>query len=474
MTDRSPRLLAPALIALALLAGCSSAPPARDKKPEVILRTEAHDERAGAEEAERVAAEIGLLEDRALTSYVSQVGQRLARNAPRGHFSYRFQVVDQDAPNAFALPGGYIFVSRGLLALSNSEDELANVIGHEIVHVALRHAAARQSLMRDLPAIFRHAAMGQVASYSRDQEREADRLGQGLTAVAGFDPQGMADFLKDLDYTERLRLGHSRMPGYLDTHPTTGERVAEAGVRARSISWKRQPPITGGRNAYLRRLDGLVVGTASTEGVFAGDRFLHPELGFSMRLPADWELVNTRKAVGAISPRRDGQVFLEFQGRGSDPEQASAEFIEEAREQGLRIDSSRPLLIGEFAAFRALGRAATVGVHLTWIAWNGAIYRLTGVARGGSGRLEGIFNNVARSFRPLTTKERASIRETRLRLVPARAEESLAEFSRRTGNEWNIQQTAVMNNVFANERLEAGRLMKIAVSQPYRGGALAD
>ncbi len=470
MTDRIPRLLAPALIALALLAGCSSAPPAREKKPEVVLRTEAHDERAGAEAAEQVAAEIGLLEDRALTSYVNQIGQRLARHAPRGRFSYKFQVVDQDAPNAFALPGGYIFVSRGLLVLSNSEDQLANVIAHEIVHVARRHAAARQSLMRGIPAIFRYAAMGQVVSYSRDQEREADRLGQGLSAVAGFDPQGMAGFLKNLDYTERLRLGHSRMPGYLDTHPATGERVAAARARAHSISWKRQPAIAGSHNAYLRRLDGLVVGTASTEGVFAGDRFLHPELGFSMRFPAGWELANTRKAVGAISPRRDGQVFLEFQGRGSDPEQASAEFIEEAREQGLRVESSRPLRIGEFAAFRVEGRAASVGVHLTWIAREGAIYRLTGVARGGSGKLEGVFNNVARSFRPLTSKERASIRETHLRLVPARAEESILELSRRTGNEWNIQQTAVMNDVFATDRLEAGRLMKIAVSQPYRSG----
>jgi predicted Zn-dependent protease len=169
-----------------------------------------------------------------------------------------------------------------------------------------------------------------------------------------------------------------------------------------------------------------------------------------------------------MSSRRDGQVFLEFQGQGSDPEQASAEFIEEAREQGLRIDSSRPLRIGEFAAFRALGRAASVGVHLTWIAREGTIYRLTGVARGGPGRLEGVFNSVARSFRPLTRREYASIRETRLRLVPARAEESIAELSRRTGNEWNIQQTAVMNDVFANEHLEAGRLMKIAVSQPHR------
>ena len=194
MTGRFPRLLAPALVALALLAGCSSAPPAREKKPEVVLRTEAHDERAGAEAAEQVAAEIGLLEDRALTSYVSQIGQRLARHAPRGRFSYKFQVVDQDAPNAFALPGGYIFVSRGLLVLSNSEDQLANVIGHEIVHVARRHAAARQSLMRGIPALFRYAAMGQVISYSRNQEREADRLGRACRPSPASIPRAWPAF----------------------------------------------------------------------------------------------------------------------------------------------------------------------------------------------------------------------------------------------------------------------------------------
>ena len=133
-------------------------------------------------------------------------------------------------------------MSRGLLTLTNSEDELAGVLGHEIVHVAARHAAARQAVTRSLGP-FQMFAFRSIAAYGRDQEREADRLGQGLCALAGYDPSGMATFLKDLEYTERLRLGGSRFPYFLDTHPTTQERVADAASRAKITRWERKPGI---------------------------------------------------------------------------------------------------------------------------------------------------------------------------------------------------------------------------------------
>jgi predicted Zn-dependent protease len=470
------RVTGAALATLAFVSGCvAPAPPPADEaeeKPPIVLHTEAHDRKAGEQAAEDVAAEMGILEAPELTRYVERVGQRVVRAAPRGDFEYHFQIVDQDVPNAFALPGGYVYVSRGLLVLSNSEDELANVLAHEVVHVANRHAAARQSMMGRLPALFQYALMRQLTAYGRDQEREADRLGQELAAAAGYDPNGMVTFLKQLEFTERLQLGSMRTPGYFDTHPTTGERVSSAGARARAIQWEPALPLEPDHEAYLRRLEGLVVGTAATEGVFEGDRFLHPDLGFSMRFPADWDVLNTRRAVGAVSPRRDAQVYLELEGEGTDPQAASIEYLERAAREGLRVDESRPVRIGELDAYRVEGRASAPGtlvsVHLTWIAREGRVYRLTGVAMGSAGRLEGVFNNVARSFRPIKARELASIRETRVRVVPAQEGESLAELSQRTHNEWNIQQTAVMNDVFANDRLTAGQPVKIAVSHPYR------
>lgn len=469
-------LLGVLLLGVLLLGGCSSPSSPRSKsgkerKPDIILYSEADDRRAGEEAAKEIPQAIGVVANPALARYVERVGQRLARHAPHTSFVYSFQIVDQDEPNAFALPGGFIFVSRGLLALSNSEDELANVLGHEIVHVARRHASARQSLMNSLPKYLRWAGAGQVTAYGRDQERESDRLGQGLAAVAGYDPEGLATFLRDLEFSERLQLGFSRLQGYMDTHPATSERVATASARSRTIRWTPETPIAGSRAAYLRKLDGLVVGTGAAEGVFQRDRFLHADMGFSMRFPDGWKVVNTRNAVGAVSPDRRAQVVLEVQGPGTDPREAAQKYLDEAQTQGLRVESARDIVLGKSPAYRVEGRASSragpLGVHFTWFARDGVMLRLTGFTVG-LGSRGGIFANVARSFRTISPRERASIRETRLRIVPARAGETLVQFSKRTSNAWNIQQTAVMNGIFADAKLTEGQLLKIAVSRPYR------
>jgi predicted Zn-dependent protease len=442
------------------------------EKPEVILTTEYEDRKVGAEAAEEIEANLGLVDAPELSAYVARIGQRAVREAPLRDFDYRFQIVDQNAPNAFALPGGFVFISRGLLVLANSEDQLANVICHEIVHVAARHAAARQSVIHRLPGPLRFFAMKQIASYSRDQEREADRQGQELCAASGFDPEGMADFLHDLEYTERLQLGATRLPHFLDTHPETGERVAAAATRARMATWKRKPGIARNRAEFLRRIEGLTIGTSGAEGVFQGDRFLHPELGFSMRFPAGWETRNTHTAVGAISPDRRGQVFLQFSGEGDDPKRASETYLADPVNRALSVKRAAPVKLGSLPAWRIFAHTSTpsggVDVVLTWIARDGSVYLLTGVAAGRSRKnYDGIYLNVARSFRPLTPRQRGSIRETRLRIATALEGESLKQISARTGNVWNLQETAVMNGVFANAVLSEGQLVKVAVSFPY-------
>ena len=449
--------------------------PAPKRPAEVVLRSEADDRRAGEDAAKEVEAELGLVEDPDLLAYVNRIGERLQRFAPPRDFEYRFHIVDQEAPNAFALPGGQIYVSRGLLLLANTEDELANVIAHEIVHAALRHASARQSVVESIPGLFRFSAAGMIASYSRNQEREADREGQLLAGRAGYDPGGMATFLKGLDYTERLRFGASRLPGFFDTHPTTGERTAEATARARAITWQTRAPIVGDAGGYLARIDGLAVGTRASEGVFQKDRFLHSELDIALRFPEGWETHNTRRAVGAVSPKRDAQVFLEVQGKGEDPIAAAEQYLASDEAVGLGLDAPpQPIRLGAIEAARGIGGAQTPGgpvrAHITWIAYQGMVYRLIGLTVSpSSARYAGVFRSVARGFRPLTPRERESIRETRLRVVEARAGESLREISDRTGNRWNVQETAVMNDLFADAPLRAAQLVKIAVSERYEG-----
>jgi predicted Zn-dependent protease len=460
-------------LVLVLACGAPARRPATPRPAEIVLRSEADDRRAGEEVAKEVEAELGLVENPELLAYVGRIGERLLRHAPRRDFAYRFRIVDQEAPNAFALPGGQIYVSRGLLLLANSETELANVIGHEIVHAALRHASAQQAVVQSIPGLFRFSAAAAIARYGRNQEREADREGQTLAGSAGYDPAGMARFLKDLDYTERLHFGGSRLPSFYDTHPTTGERTAEASARASVISWRPEPEIAGDPAGYLARIDGLAVGTRASEGVFQKDRFLHAELDLSLRFPEGWETRNTRQAVGALSPLRDAEVVLEFQGRGEDPIAAAEDFLASDEAAGLGLDAPpQPIRLGQIEAARAVGSVRLQGgafrAYITWIAYRGTIYRLTGLAPSGpSSKYAGVFRSVARSFRPLHPRERESIRETRLRIVEARAGESLRELSERTGNRWDVQQTAVMNDLFANAPLEAGRLLKIAVSERY-------
>jgi predicted Zn-dependent protease len=462
-----------AFVGAIAFAACGGRKPARERPRQVILQSEDVDRKVGEQSALGVKAQLGLIEDPKLVAYVAEVGARLARHAPRRRFDYQFQIVDQEAPNAFALPGGYIFVSRGLLTLANSEDELANVLGHEIVHVAARHAAARQEIGRILPLQFNMFQGGYLASYGRDQEREADRLGQGLSAVAGYDPAGLVNFLRELEHTERLQLGASRLPSFWDTHPATTRRVAEASARAQMTSWQRSDPIAGSRADFLRLTEGLAIGARASEGVFIDDRFMHADLDLMVRFPAGWTTRNTHQAVGAVSPKRDAQVILEHQGQGDDPQAAAADYLQEFADAGFKIEEMQPLVIGPNPAFRVSGRfpklQGDVHVILTWIARDNSIYRFTVAApRIGFNTYKGALLNVPRSLRPLRPDEREKIREMRLRIAVAREGENLSDLSRRTDNRWDIQYTAVVNDLFTDHALVPGQLIKIAVAESYR------
>lgn len=442
------------------------------KKRRIILRTEYDDQAAGKESAAEVEAELGLVRDPEITALVEAVGQRLVSQVSGFQFDYTFRIVDQDAPNAFALPGGYVYVSRGLLVLSDSEDELASVLAHEMAHVVRRHAAARQEIERHGPPLFNRLQITRLASYSRDQEREADRLGQEIAARAGYDPAGIASFLKSLEFTVRLELGHSRLPTFFDTHPSPVERAASAAERAAHTSWTRELGVEHGRVEYLRRLEGLVVGTSATEGIFRDRRFLHPDLDFSILFPNGWEMVNTRRAVGAIAPDRQAQVYLEVEGKSADPAAAARAFLDKARGTGFQPEHGEPVKLGAIPAYRVVGGVSSpqgrVSAVLTWLRHGESIYRLTGAALGGAWqRYEGVFLSTARTFRPLTPEQRASIRETHLRIVEARSGESLNELNQRTGNAWDLQRTAVMNDLFASQTPEPGQPLKVAIREPY-------
>ncbi|MBY0400541.1 M48 family metalloprotease [Myxococcota bacterium] len=455
-----------------------------EKKPgPIVLDTEYDDRRVGDEQTEAVRAEMGIVEDPELNRYVRSVATRLLRYAPPRPFEYEFAIVDQVVPNAFAMPGGKIYVSRGLLALVGSEDELAGVIGHEITHAAERHAAARLEISRRMnPLVLGWARAAQIAAYGRDQERDADRGGQILCAKAGYDPGGIATFLRKLDALERYEIGWSRLPFFLATHPTSPERSALASDRAASLDWKREPGIADGRPfGYLSIVDGLVLGDDPAGGLFDGPLFVHPEMRFSIRFPAGWETANTQQAVAAISPQGDAQATLTLAGPGDDVEKVVDEFLEmEAESLRARVGNRRKIMLGKLEAIRLEGRGTeqimtpvgpqdlAVYMQMTFVAHEGAVYRLALTSIAGSAiKYRGRATAFAMSFRPIDEAGAHSLEVTRLRIARALESETLQALSERTRNALELGYTGVLNGIFASTELAQGRPIKIGIAEPY-------
>ncbi len=440
----------------------------------VVLDTVYDDRRVGEDQTESIEAELGLVADEALNRYVRSVAVRLLRHAPNRPFDYEFKIVDQSAPNAFALPGGKIFVSRGLLALVTSEDELAGVLVHEITHAAERHTSARIEYNRRMnPLAIGLLRAARIAAYGRDQERDADRGGQILAARAGYDPEGIARFLRKLDASERYVVGWSRLPNFLATHPTSPERSALASNRATTLEWKRVPGVASDKtNGFYEMIDGLIIGDDPAGGLFDDEnRFVHPELRFSIRFPQGWTTMNTQQAVRALSPARDAQATLTVVG-GGDVELSKVvdDFIEsEFEDMRIHIRERREIKIGELPAIRIEGRATSgLGAQMTFVRYGDLVYRLTVLSVADSGtRFRGRARAFAHSFRPLDDDGVRSLRVTRLRIARALENETLQALSTRTRNELELVFTGVLNGLYASTPLAHRTPIKIGIAEPY-------
>ncbi len=439
---------------------------------------------------------MGLVRDPELVAYVRALGARLAALSPRKDLSYGFNVVDMPEANAFALPGGHIYVSRGLLAISNSEDELANVIGHEIGHVAGRHHAQQQARQQQVGVVSvlgtlaaavlggaeaaesagqlgQIAGAGFLAAHSRDQEREADEIGQTLAAKAGWSPSGMAEFLATLERETTQQLGGERRPSFLDTHPATPERVESAWARARTLARAQARPIASDRAAFLDKLDGLVVDEDPAGGLFDGAVFRQPVLDFRITFPEEWRTANSASAVGAVAPDQSALIQLGLAGAGSDPRAAAQNALAQLE---IPVLEHGPVSIGALRGYQVRlsqpSQQGKVGGLFTWIAHDGQVYRVECVAAEARfARFSPLCTSTTRSFRPLDADDRRMIQAHVLRIATVRSGETLAAVSARTGNVWSEERTAVVNAMATLTALPADRRLKIAVAVPYRAGA---
>jgi predicted Zn-dependent protease len=271
----------------------------------------------------------------------------------------------------------------------------------------------------------------------------------------------MSTFLESLDRDTTLRQGRRPASSFLDDHPATPERAAAATGRAREFAGLPRRPIAGDRAAFFERFRGLVIGADPAQGIFRSTDFLHPDFDLFLSFPRGWVTRNTAESVGAIAPNQRAFIKLELQGAGDDPRATAARTLETVTGQVVRQNGFR---IAGLPAYRAVVAEGESVVELTWIAYEKRMFRFTSVsaAESYSGRYDRLFQRTAQSFRPLTPDERESLVRLRLDAAQVRAGETLAEFSKRTGNRWTLEETAVANAIFAFDALEEGRWLKLA------------
>src|SRR5262245_7676913 len=458
-------------------------------RPELTLISAKQEQALGDEEAKKVEAGMGFADDSGFAPFLDQLGQRLAEHSPRKNVTFQFHIVDMAEPNAFALPGGYIYVSRGLLALTNTEGELAGVVGHEIGHVAGKHAVQRISKQAPMAVVFGLASgitglvsstvgdliggVGNLAQsaifspYSRSQETEADEVGQQIAAAAGWDPIELSTFLANLEREVTLHEKEPRKPSFFDSHPATPARVADTTRQAKLLTRATRDPISPTNEAYLARLNGVVVGQRAANGVFQETAFLHPDLGFFVKFPEKWQHENVPEKIVAVAPKGDAAVVLEAVAKGDDPVEG-ARALDKVSHTDLATHTQSLTINGLPAARAVVPTDGRAHAEVTWIAHGGLIFQLVAVASSEQFKtFQPELEAVAGSFRPLSGHERARITETRIRLITARKGETIEALAARAHSAWKADEVAVVNGLVATTLLREGQVLKVAVEELY-------
>ncbi len=478
------RALVP-LAAVSVLTACATNPATGEK--EISLMSEAQEIELGQQMDGQVRREMGVYDDPGLQAYVERVGMQLARASERPNLPWHFTVVDVPAVNAFALPGGYIYITRGILPFLDNEAQLAGVLGHEVGHVTARHAAQQYTkatgagLGLALLSIFvpqaqpfegvAQQALGVLfLKYGRDDELQADRLGVQYAAGAGWNPGGVAAMLTTLERLDEANGSRKGIPNWLSTHPAPADRVEriQPAIRQARTAMTGEPFVTD-RADYLEHVNGIIYGDSPTQGIVRGNRFLHPALRFAVAFPQEWDIQNTQAQVLAKAPERNDFMLLQLvQHPSGSVDQiarsgmASAGF-RQVNGEGTQIDGMDAYVGTYQGAMPDLGDVTVLAAH---IVHDRNVYVLAGLAPPGDfPSVRGAFERSIRSFDALSRAEAAAIRPNRLDIYTARAGDTWQSIAARAGDGTVKPSTlAIMNDADLTRQPRPGDRLKVVVA----------
>jgi predicted Zn-dependent protease len=470
---------------LAVLSACAANPVTGEQ--DFVLMSEEQEISLGRKYSTEIIKEMPPYDDPELEQLVQQVGDKLAANSHRPDLIYRFTVLDSTSVNAFALPGGYIYITRGLLAYLNSEAELAAVLGHEIGHVTARHSVrqhgtatmtgilgavlAASTGIQGADTFTNLAGTAIVRGYGREHELEADRLGAEYLAKTGYDPQGMLQVvrvLKDQEaFDKQVAELEDREPsayhGLFSTHPDNDKRLQEVINAAAKLRAPGQARI--GRDSFLQALDGMAFGDREAEGVVRGNRFYHKELDFTLTFPDDWRIDNQAERIVATSRGNDGLIQLTF--TDLNKRITPREFMQ----QRMDLENMRqgePFTAGALEGYTAIADGKTpwgtrdvryVVLYRDTRAW---IFAGAAKQQADLQRYHEAVRAAASSYRPLNSEEQALASEQHLKIITAPAGTSYADLARSSPiANYPEQQLRLLNGDYPDGEPEAARRLKI-------------
>lgn len=449
---------------------------------ELMLVGEADEVAMGREAAAAVVKEYGVYPDQALQRYVSGVARPMAGASHRPALPWQFQVMDSPVVNAFAAPGGYVFVTRGLLAAVNDEAELAGVLAHEIGHVTARHSARSYSKsmlagigvqLGTVLAGSYGSAVGQLLEtgtgllflkYSRDDERQADALGVEYAYKAGYDTNRMADFFTTLQRQEQLSGQRADgIPEWFSTHPGTADR--EATVRSLTGQWRSRIPQSVpriGRDDYLARIDGMIYGDDPRQGFRTGDWYCLPQYQAEFKVPSRWELTREGERLRLIAPDRKGLVIIDVApGRAIDAARGFASAGQASVEQTRQVSVNGSSAVAMISTVADGAQRLKVASH--FIQRGERVFTFHGIsAEGDYPRLSGLLSAPAESLAPITDPGRLNPRPRRVAVRQVHRAATVEEALRDLGakrEDW--PQLTWLNGLRGGERVAAGQRLKI-------------
>jgi predicted Zn-dependent protease len=436
---------------------------------------------AAEREHERIlSAYGGSYDDPNLESLIGKTVDRLVAASDRPDQAYKVTILNSGAVNAFALPTGQLYVTRGLIALASDTSELSSVLSHEMAHVLAKHAAIREDQARqaavvtrvvtdmgndpDLTALALAKTKLTMASFSRAQEFEADAIGVSISARAHFDPYGAARFLTSMERNAELKAGKTsldpRAQDFLSSHPATPERVENAQASARQYT----SPASGERDreTYLAAIDNIVYGEDPSEGFVRGRRFLHPKLGFTFAAPENFTLDNTAQAV--IGVREGGTQAMRFDVVRVPAEQSLGDYLNSGWMENVDKASTEDLTINGFPAASAQARGDQWQFKVYALRFGSDAYRFIFATKEKTTESDRNARETVNSFRRLSLEEIQAARPLRIKIITAQPGDTVESLSHRMAAvDRPTERFRVLNGLDTHAQVKVRDLVKIVV-----------